>query len=128
MVLLDKCQQKEARALTDKTDVVRNLSDAKRQVDKGQKRIAQLEHWLDEIYNDTDFDVIPKRNGSYAHGHVCRGAYPAPPTIKFPMALTERRRAEIRRLLDESRTTAATSTNINGRCKTSRVGCKTDRL
>jgi hypothetical protein len=115
LLLLDQRHQAETRAITDKSEVARNLTEAKKRLEVGNRRIAQLERWLDEIYNDKDFEVIPKR-GAYSNGHICRGAYPLP-KMQVPLALTERRRAQIRRLLDESRT--ATSKG---------AGYSTDRL
>ena len=100
--MLDKQHQSETRAVTDKTEVVKSLSDAKKRLEAGNRRITQLERWLDEIYNDKDFEVIHKR-GAYSKGHICRGAYPQP-KAQVPLVLTERRREQIRRLLDESRT------------------------
>lgn len=115
LLLLDQRHQAETRAITDKSEVARNLTEAKKRLENGNRRIAQLERWLDEIYNDKDFEVIPKR-GAYSNGHICRGAYPLP-KMQVPLALTERRRAQIRRLLDESRTATSKS-----------VGYTTDRV
>jgi hypothetical protein len=93
LLLLDQRHQAETRAITDKSEVARNLTEAKKRLENGNRRIAQLERWLDEIYNDKDFEVIPKR-GAYSNGHICRGAYPLP-KMQVPLALTERRRAQI---------------------------------
>lgn len=87
--LLERRQVVDARSLTDQSQMKVRLEQARHKLKSSQNRIAQLEDWLDDIYNDKHFDVVLKNSTVTGAKAAVRRSL-SPPTLTLPLVPTYR--------------------------------------
>ena len=60
LAMLDQRQLAESKAVAEQAGARTAFDEAKRKLKSTAQRVAQLENWLDEIYNDKNFDVVAR--------------------------------------------------------------------
>ncbi|KAK2156656.1 hypothetical protein LSH36_208g04083 [Paralvinella palmiformis] len=98
-MMANKAMQ-ETNAATERSELEGEIEDLERKLRKAQKRILQLENWMDDIYSGKEYAMIPRNDG-------LRGSVLSLPEIplldtsrsnKLTARMTSRREAPVERI------------------------------